>query len=262
MKDRDPSTLLAFAHHLLDETDRIAMSHFGGQVAATAKADDTLVTAADTEIEQRLRERIGAAFPSHGFLGEELGAWRGAGDARWIIDPIDGTHNFVRGIPIFGTLLALERNNALVLGIASAPVLGQRWAAIAGGGATVRGPSSERAIHVSSVDRLDDAQVCYGSLGGVEGTDPLLGIHRLVRRSWRDRGFGDFWAHMLVAQGSAEVMAEHGVKPWDMAAPYLIVTEAGGRMTDLDGMPSWTGPYAVTTNGLFHDSVLETLRQS
>ncbi len=262
MNDRDPRALLAFAHHLLDETDQLAMSHFGGQVSATAKADTTFVTVADTAIEEQLRARIGDTFSAHAFLGEELGAERGDGDARWIIDPIDGTHNFLRGIPVFATLLALEREERLVLGIASAPALGQRWSAIAGGGATLRGQGGERPIRVSQVKRLAQAQVCYGSLGGTEAADALPGLGRLIDASWRDRGFGDFWAHMLVAQGSAEVMVERGVKVWDLAAPYLIVTESGGRMTDLDGLPSWTGPYAVTSNGLFHDTVLETLRQA
>lgn len=261
MNDRDHRALLLFAHELLDETDAILLGHFGGRVAATAKPDATLVTAADSDIEELLRARIGDRFPGHGFLGEELGEWRGDGDARWIIDPIDGTHNFVRGIPIVGTLLALERGANLVLGVVSAPVLGQRWSAVAGGGATVRGQGAERSIHVSSVDRLEDAQICYGSMGGVEGAGALPGLQRLIRTSWRDRGFGDFWAHMLVAQGSAEVMVDCGVKPWDLAAPYLVVSEAGGRMTDLDGVPSWAGPYAITTNASFHDKVLEMLRR-
>jgi histidinol-phosphatase len=166
----------------------------------------------------------------------------------------------VRGIPNSATLLALERDEALVIGAVSAPALGQRWAAAAGHGAVVRADGRERQIGVSSVTRLEEAQLCYASVRSAETAGLLPGLQRLVRSSWRDRGFGDFWAHMLVAQGSAEAMFEHGVKSWDLAAPYLIVAEAGGRMTDLEGRPSWFGPYAVTTNGLLHDTVLEALQ--
>lgn len=261
MNDREPAALLAYAHEWLDETDAIVMRYFGGTVAATAKPDATLVTAADTEVEQRLRERIGEAFPDHGFLGEELGESGGAGEARWVIDPIDATHNFVRGIPIFGTLLALERDGELVLGVASAPAIGQRWSAALGAGARVRFNGGERPIHVSAVERVEEAQLCYASVRNAERSGMLPGLQALVRRSWRDRGFGDFWAHMLVAQGSAEAMFEHGVKPWDLAALAVIVREAGGRLTDLEGRPSWSGPYAVTSNGLLHEQVLEALNE-
>lgn len=260
MNDRDPLALLRFAHRLLDETDAIVTGYFGGEMATTAKADATLVTVADTEVEVRLRSRIAETFPGHGFLGEEMGVEAGTGEARWIIDPIDGTHNFVRGIPIFATLLALERDGALVLGVVSAPAMGQRWAAAAGQGAVMRSGGRERPIRVSSVEALEDAQLCSSGLRSLDRVGLLPRWRSVVARSWRDRGFGDFWGHLLVAQGSAEAMLEHGVHPWDLAAPAAIIAEAGGRMTDLDGRRSWSGPGVLTSNGLIHDELLSALR--
>ena len=255
----DVRTLLRFAHEVLDETDAIALRHVAGGLTVTAKPDRTLVTQADTEIETHLRDRIGSEYPTHTVAGEEFGTAADAGDGRWIMDPIDATHNVVRGIEIFATLLAFERGGELLVGVVSAPAMRRRWFATRGGGATVRADGVERPIHVSPVDALANAQVTFSTLRGLEAAGLGSGLRRLTSASWRDRGFGDFWGHMLVAQGSAEAMLEYGVSPWDMAAPHVIVTEAGGRMTDLDGRPSWTGPQAVTTNGILHDHVLEML---
>lgn len=255
----DASALLRAAHRWLDETDQIALGHFAGELTVTAKHDRTLVTQADTEIEARLRERIADAFPTHVVLGEELGSAADAGDGRWIIDPIDATHNFVRGIEVFATLLAFERDGQLEVGLVSAPAMQRRWWAARGGGAHVRALGVERQIHVSAIGELSEAQIVFSTLRGLEAAGLGDGLHRLTNQAWRDRGFGDFWGHMLVAQGSAEAMLEYGVAPWDMAAPSLIVHEAGGRMTDLEGQPSWAGPQAVTTNGALHDRVLELL---
>ena len=257
--DRDPSSLLQAAQQWLDETDRIALSHFAGELTITAKHDRSLVTQADVEVEARLRERIDEAFPAHAVVGEELGSADDAGRGRWIIDPIDATHNFVRGIEVFATLLAFERDGALQLGIVSAPAMRRRWWAVRGGGAYVLADGVERPIHVSSVDRLDAAQVVFSTLRGLDSAGLGEGLHRLTAGAWRDRGFGDFWGHMLVAQGSAEAMLEYGVNPWDMAAPHVIVAEAGGRMTDLSGQPTWSSPQVLTSNGLVHDRVLELL---
>ena len=257
--DRDPSVLLGVAHEWLDETDRIALTHFAGELTITAKHDRTLVTQADTEIETRLRERIADAYPAHSVAGEELGSAADAGHGRWVIDPIDATHNFVRGIEVFATLLAFERDGELELGVVSAPAMRRRWWAIRGGGAHVRGDGIERQIHVSTVDALDQAQVLFSTLRGLDAAGLGQALHRITALAWRDRGFGDFWGHMLVAQGSAEAMLEYGVNPWDMAAPHVIITEAGGRMTDLAGRPSWSGPQVLTTNGGLHDRILELL---
>lgn len=251
--------LLQAAHRLVDETDAILLRHFAGEMRVSTKPDMTLVTAADVEAETHLRARIAERFPGHGFLGEELGAEAGDGETRWIIDPIDGTHNFVRGIEVFGTLLAVEDAGRLVLGVVSAPAMGRRWAAASGLGATLRHATGERPIRVSSVERLEDAQLCTSGLRGLDAAGLLPGWLRAARGAWRDRGFGDFWGHLLVAQGAAEAMVEYGVKPWDLAAPAAIVNEAGGRMTDLQGRDSWAGPSVVTSNGLVHDPLLRVL---
>jgi histidinol-phosphatase len=253
------SDLLRFAHELLDETDAIALRHFGGELTIDAKPDRTLVTQADTGIETHVRQRIADAFPRHTVAGEEFGVVGDAGDGRWIIDPIDATHNFVRGIEVFATLLAYERDGAVELGVVSAPAMRRRWHAAIGDGAHVRADGVERRIHASKVSLLADAQIVFSTLRGLDNAGLGEGLRRIVRGAWRDRGFGDFWGHMLVAQGAGETMIEYGVKPWDMAAPFVIVTEAGGRMTDLDGTPSWTAPNALSSNGLLHDELLGLL---
>lgn len=255
----DAGALLRFAQELLDETDAIALHHVAGGLTVSAKPDRTLVTQADTEIETHLRDRIAAAFPTHTVAGEEFGTVADAGDGRWIMDPIDATHNVVRGIEVFATLLAFERDGELLVGVVSAPAMHRRWWASRGEGAHLRANGVERAIHVSAVDTLDQSQITFSTLRGLEAAGLGDGLRRLTRAAWRDRGFGDFWGHMLVAQGSAEAMLEYGVSPWDMAAPHIIVTEAGGRMTDLNGRPSWSGPQVVTSNGLLHERVLEML---
>ncbi len=258
--DRDPAGLLRVAHEWLDETDRIALTHFAGELAITAKHDQTFVTQADTEIETRLRERIAGAYPAHAVVGEEYGSAEDTGAGRWIIDPIDATHNFIRGIEVFATLLAFERDGELELGVVSAPAMQRRWWAVRGQGAHVR-DRVERRIHVSRVAAMDRAQILFSTLRGLDAAGLGAGLRRLTTAAWRDRGFGDFWGHMLVAQGSAEAMLEYGVAPWDMAAPHVIISEAGGRMTDLSGRPSWTDPQILTSNGALHDQLLETLEE-
>jgi histidinol-phosphatase len=257
--DRDLSALLHAAQQWLDDTDRIALTHFAGELTITAKHDRSLVTQADTEIETRLRERIAAAYPRHAVVGEELGSADDAGDGRWIIDPIDATHNFVRGIEVFATLLAFERGGELEVGVISAPAMRRRWWATRGGGAHVRADTVERRLQVSSIAAVADAQIVFSTLRGLDAAGLGAGLHRLTSGAWRDRGFGDFWGHMLVAQGSAEAMLEYGVAPWDMAAPYVILAEAGGRMTDMAGTPTWSSPQVLSTNGLVHEHVLELL---
>lgn len=255
----DAGSLLRFAHELLDETDAIALRHVAGGLTVSTKPDRTLVTQADIEIETHLRDRIADAFPTHTVAGEEFGVAEDGGDGRWIMDPIDATHNIVRGIEIFATLLAFERNGELQVGVVSAPAMHRRWWATRGGGASLRVDEVVRSVHVSKIEALANAQIAFSTLRGLDAAGLGDGLRRLAGASWRDRGFGDFWGHMLVAQGSAEAMLEYGVSPWDMAAPHLIVTEAGGQMTDLDGRSSWSGPQVVSSNGLLHHRVLETL---
>lgn len=259
MPDDRPAALLRFAHELLDETDAIALRHFGGALTIDAKPDRTLVTQADTGIETHLRNRIADAFPRHTVAGEEFGVVGDDGDGRWIMDPIDATHNYVRGIEVFGTLLAFERGGQLELGVVSAPAMRRRWFAARGSGARLRHEGGERPIHVSRVERLAEAQIVFSTLRGLDDAGMGDGLRRIVQRAWRDRGFGDFWGHMLVAQGAGEAMIEYGVSPWDMAAPHVILTEAGGRMTDLDGRRSWTAPHVLSSNGLLHDELLALL---
>jgi histidinol-phosphatase len=252
-----PDALREFALELVAETDPIALRSFSGGLEVRAKPDRTLVTQADTEVEARLRDRISAAFPGHGILGEELGDAPGSGSVRWVIDPIDGTHNFVRGIPVWATLVAVERDGEVIAAVASAPALGVRWHAALGHGAARRDRDGvDRVLNVSAVAGLDEAQLVYSSLRAMERAGHAAALRRAVDGAWRDRGFGDFWGYMLVAQGSAEVMVETGVSAWDLAAPSLIVTEAGGRFSRIDGTPGHDGPDALATNGLLHDELL------
>ena len=259
MPDDHPAALLAFAHQVLEETDAIALRHFDGALTITAKPDKSLVTQADTEIETHVRDRIAHAYPNHTVAGEEFGTATDGGDGRWIVDPIDATHNFVRGIEVFGTLLAFERDGVLELGAVSAPAMGRRWYARRGAGAFRRSGGEERRLGVSRIAALADAQIAFSTLRGLERAGLGEGLRRITNASWRDRGFGDFWGHVLVAQGSAETMIEYGVKPWDMAAPYVVLTEAGGRMTDLDGSDSWTAANVLSSNGVLHDELLGLL---
>jgi histidinol-phosphatase len=238
---------LEVVHNLVEQTDAIAMKHFAIGVATETKADGTPVTIADRAIEEALRAGLGRAFPTDGILGEELGA-TGEGVRRWIVDPIDGTKNYARGVPVFATLIALEDGGRLVAAMVSAPALGTRWWASAGGGAFCDGS----AIQVSGVASLKDADVITGGIDWArERTDALLA---LVAAARRQRGFGDFWGHMLVAQGSADVMVELApLALWDIAAPKMIVEEAGGRMTGLDGDAALKPGPVITSNGALHD---------
>lgn len=262
MNDRDPAALLRHAHELLDETDAILQRYFATGVAASAKPDTTLVTAADTEVESLLRSRLADMFAGHGFIGEEYGVEEGRGEARWIIDPLDGTHNFVRGIPIFATLLALEREGELVVGLVSAPALGQRWWAATGDGAFTQVGSQRRPIRVSERAQLAEAQLLFGTLSTIEAEGLLSGWLAALRSCWRDRGLGDFWGHMLVAQGSAEAMLDLGVNVWDLAAPAAILAGAGGRMSDLDGRPTWAASNVLSSNGVLDEAVLALIRDT
>jgi len=201
-------------------------------------------------------------------VGEEFGATAGTGDSgrRWIIDPIDGTKNFVRGIPVWATLIALEDHGAIVVGVASAPALGRRWWAGLDLGAWTRrslgaktgGPQP---IHVSAIRRLGDAQLSYSSLNGWSVHGGPANLVDLAGRCWRSRAFGDFWSHVLVAEGSCEIGLDPEVSLWDLAALQIIVEEAGGRFSDLNGAARPDGGSAVSTNGLLHDEVLSVMQQ-
>ena len=255
--------LLGFALDLADEADRIAMSYYRGDIGTQQKPDGTLVTLADRAVEQFLRDAIGRAFPTHGILGEEQGYTAGQpGEARWILDPIDGTHGFTRGIPIWATLIACERDGNIEVGVASAPAMGSRWWAGRGlgswrGSITVRDGAPERNA-VSTIDTIEEAQVLYGSHHLCLERWPST-FEPLLMRAWRTRGFGDFWSHCLVAEGAAEVMLEGHISPWDIAALQVIVEEAGGHLTDGAGARTIDAGYSITSNAALHTEWLRVL---
>lgn len=258
----DPREVLAFALDLADEADRLTLSYYRGDLGVTRKQDRSYVTLADQAIEARLRELIATRYPDHAVLGEEQGFSAGApGAGRWILDPIDGTHGFMRGVPVWGALIAYEEGGAVQVGVASAPALGTRWWAGRGLGAyrggREEGHAGER-IHVSGVSTLAESQVLYGEFKLALDRWPRL--VDVLRAAWRDRGYGDFWAHCLVAEGAAEAMLDPVVTAWDLAALSLIVEEAGGVMTDVQGMPGYDHGYAVTSNGRVHHELLRVLR--
>jgi histidinol-phosphatase len=221
------------------------------------KPDLTPVSAADREVEEALRARLAEARPEHGVLGEEFGPSGAAGsDWRWLVDPIDGTKNYVRGIPVFATLLALQHGSETVVGVVSAPALGRRWWAARGEGGYANG----RPARVSQVADLSDALLSYDDMVAFDGRGQSRQFVDLARACWRARSYSDFWGHMLVAEGAAEVMvqAETGAKVWDLAPLQVIVEEAGGRFTDLAGNPGPDGGTAISSNGLLHDQILAT----
>jgi histidinol-phosphatase len=247
---------LAFALQLADLADAITVERFqADDLVVETKPDLTPVTEADRAVERALRKRIGEERPGHGVVGEEFGADQ-AGGVRWILDPIDGTKNYLRGIPVWATLIALEREGRVEVGVVSAPALHRRWWATRGEGAFADG----RPIHVSRIAELSDAVLSHASFTSWEEHGLGEQFLTLVRSCWRTRGFGDFWSHMLVAEGVVDLAVEPEVALWDLAALQVIVEEAGGRFTDLGGTPTPAGGSVVTTNGRLHDQVLTTLR--
>jgi histidinol-phosphatase len=219
------------------------------------KPDLTPVTEADRAAESILRARIEAEHPRDGVVGEEYGETAGSAGRRWILDPIDGTKSFVRGIPAWGTLIALERDGEIVVGVVSAPALRRRWWASRGGGAFADGEP----IQVSRVGTIDDALLCYTSLPAFERHGLGEQFRALASRCWEARGFSDYWAHVLVAEGSADIAVEPVMNLWDNAPLQVIVEEAGGQFTDLEGRPRADGGSAVTTNGVLHEDVLAAM---
>jgi histidinol-phosphatase len=240
---------------LADAADRISMRYFRRQPRVDRKPDRSFVTQADTAIELELRERITSKYPAHGVLAEEFGDRASYQETRWIIDPIDATHSYMRGVPAFATLIALERAGVLEVGVMSAPAMHERWHAIRGGGAW----SGKRRLHVSKIEQLKDAQVFYASRSAFTAAGKERGFDAVVRATWRDRGFGDFWGYALVAEGAGEAMFEPELYSWDLATPLILVEEAGGRLTDFKGQRTYAGGNALASNGLLHDAILEKL---
>jgi len=253
-----PSDWLPLLGDIADRADEIALSFFGAKrLRVDQKPDASPVTEADRAIEAMARALLRERQPTLGVLGEEQGEVGGAVGTRLIIDPIDGTRNFVRGIPVFATLVAIETDGEVVAGIASAPALRARWRAARGGGAF----RDARRLQVSGVRALDGALLLHGNLGLKEGGPPP-GFARLVGRVGHTRGFGDFYQHMLVAEVAGDVAIDPVMHPWDIAALQVIVEEAGGRATGLDGERSIYARSLVTSNGALHEAMLDTLSRA
>ena len=252
---------LRLAHVLADAADAATMERFKAlDLKVETKPDLTPVSEADKAAEELIRTSLKRTRPRDAVMGEEFGT-EGHGSRRWIIDPIDGTKNYVRGVPVWATLIALtelgEGGDQPVVGLVSAPALNRRWWAAKGGGAyTGRSLSQASRLRVSQVEAVRDASFAYSSLHGWEERGMLPGFLELTRSCWRSRGYGDFWPYMMVAEGSVDACAEPELSLWDMAANAIIVQEAGGTFTGLDGRAGPHSGNAVASNGLLHEEVL------
>lgn len=248
---------LRLALELADLADEVCHRYFRAEgLVVETKPDLSPVSQADREAEAAIRRRIEQERPGDGVLGEEFGETPGAGTRRWILDPIDGTRKFVRRNPVFGALIALEEDGELTVGVASAPILGRRWWAARGLGAFADG----RPIRVSGIARMADAVLLHGGLGGFVQRGRGEALLTLGATAWDTIGYGDFWIHLLVAEGAAEMAIEPQAAIWDIAPLKVIVEEAGGRCTDWRGDGSMTGGTALSTNGLLHEEILAALR--
>jgi histidinol-phosphatase len=250
---------LEFALAMADVADAITLPLYERrEFVVDRKPDRSEVTIADRTCEAALRERVGAEFPEHGFFGEEAGVSGGTGSPwRWIVDPIDGTTNFVRGVPVWATLIALtHRDLGPVVGVVSAPAMSRRWWAASGHGAFVNGMP----IRVSTIDTLADAQVCITYSSGWDAVGRTQQLVALQQAAYRARGFGDFWQHMLVAEGAVEIAVDAiGVQPYDLAAPQVVVEQAGGTWTDRHGERTFEHDSAISSNGVLHATALRYL---
>jgi histidinol-phosphatase len=235
---------------------QLALRYFDGSFTVEWKSDLSPVTVADREAEQLLRNTLQNAFPNDGFLGEEFGDTPGSSGFRWIIDPIDGTRSFVRGIPLWATLLGLEYKDEQIAGIADVPALGHTYRGLRGDGAY----RNDRRIHVSEVGDLSQALLFYSSLSWFIKAGRQETFLNLIRRTERSRGFGDFYGFVLVAEGAGELMVEYGVHAWDVAALKPLVEEAGGRFSDWNGGTSIHRPDVIVSNGKLHDAALALLQ--
>jgi histidinol-phosphatase len=245
---------LRFAHDLADAADAITLARFRSlELRVETKPDLTPVSDADRAAEEAVRSLVATSGRKEGVVGEE-GGDDGAGTrfARWIVDPIDGTRNYVRGLPVWGTLLALERDGVVDVGLVSAPALGRRWWAMRDGGAWADGSRCA----VSAVAEVEDAVVSTTS-----ARDMPSGWRELTARAWAERNFSDFWQYCLVAEGSVDLAADETLQLWDYAAVQLIVTEAGGRCSTFAGSEPNPGESFVATNGLLHEEAVEHLRR-
>ncbi|MFM9150835.1 MAG: inositol monophosphatase family protein [Candidatus Planktophila sp.] len=252
------SAELAFALTLADRADSISLSRYHAlDLVITTKPDNTPVTDADKAVERAIIDAIAVQYPTDGVVGEEFGT-SGSKDRYWIIDPIDGTKNFLRGVPTWATLIALVENEKVVVSVVSSPALYRRWYATKDGGAYVLDSHSpSRKLSVSKVAAISDASIAYSDFQGWGARRSAF--EKLLDSTWRSRGMGDFWSHMLVAEGAVDVAIEPSLALWDMAALDLIVREAGGRFSSLDGVDGPFGPNAISSNGALHEVILEAI---
>ncbi|NRQ40404.1 histidinol-phosphatase [Nonomuraea sp. NN258] len=251
---------LRLAHVMADAADDLTMRRFKAvDLKVETKPDLTPVSDADRAVEEAIRGTLRRARPRDAVVGEEFGK-TGWGARSWIIDPIDGTKNYVRGVPIWATLIALMEYGKVVVGLVSAPALGRRWwAATEGGAWTGKSLTKASRMNVSSVGTLGDASFSFSDIEEWEKAGRLENFLDLSRNCWRSRGYGDFWSHMMVAEGAVDLSAEPELSPWDMAALTVIVEEAGGVWTDLSGVKGLEGGSLVCSNGVLHDEVLARL---
>ncbi|MFS0732735.1 inositol monophosphatase family protein [Microbacterium sp. 1P10UB] len=254
---------LAVALRLADAADAVSMARFdAADLDVQIKADATHVTEADLATERAIRDILAAERPDDGVFGEEFGS-SGSTTRQWIIDPIDGTANYLKGIPMWATLIALAVDGVPQVGVVSQPALGRRWWAATGQGAWTATPSGKpRRLSVSSVDAVDAASVSFQSIGQWRDVGRLDALERLTAAVWRDRGYGDAWPYMLLAEGRLELVAEFGVKEYDIAAHVPIISEAGGRVTAFDGTATLSDRSVVATNGHLHEQFLTLLHDA
>jgi histidinol-phosphatase len=261
---------LALALELADVADAITMARFRAEdLVVETKPDLTPVSEADRAVEQALRRHLATRRPQDTVFGEEYGPGDEPGSAggaggpvrRWIVDPIDGTKGYVRGMQVWGTLLALEDDGEMVVGVVSAPAMGRRWWAARGAGAFTTEASgvAPRPVRVSGIRELEDAQVCFGGHEEWRQTGRLDALLALSERCWRTRGYGDFWQYMLVAEGAAEIALDPAAALWDLAAPMVVVREAGGSFTDFGGGATAAGGSGIGSNGLVHEDARRVL---
>ncbi|MEK6649043.1 MAG: inositol monophosphatase family protein [Actinomycetota bacterium] len=250
---------LALAMELADAADSIALSRYQSlDLIITTKPDNTPVTDADRATEQAIRAILTAKRPTDGLLGEEFGETENIGSRYWVIDPIDGTKNFMRGVPTWATLIALVEDGEVVVGVASAPALTRRWYAAHGLGAYVTfNDGAPRKISVSQISEIKDASITYSDF--VRWNERRSAFTSLIDSCDRSRGLGDFWSHMLVAEGAADIAVEPSLALWDMAALDIIVREAGGKFSSISGEPGPHHRSGLSTNGLLHDQVVKHL---
>ncbi|SEH89484.1 inositol-phosphate phosphatase [Mycolicibacterium rutilum] len=257
-----PEDDLTLALALADEADAQTTARFGAvDLVVETKPDMTPATDADLEVEAMIRRRLASARPEDSVFGEEFGGTREFVGRQWVVDPIDGTKNFVRGVPVWATLIALLHDGVPALGVVSAPALQRRWWAVSGQGAFAQVTGQpERRVSVSKVDDLGSASLAFSSLSGWAQRGIRDRFVALTDEVWRVRGYGDFYNYCLVAEGAVDIALEPEVSTWDLAPLDVLVREAGGRFTNLAGEPGPHGGSAVATNGLLHEAVLTRLR--